>query len=146
VAERQATAVWEGGLTDGTGMFSVGSGAFPNQPVTWASRTEDPAGRTSPEELIAAAHASCYAMAFSYTLQQAGHPPQQLTVTARIGFTPKQGGGFEISYSNLTARGKVPGLDQAQFADLARKGEEGCPVSNALRNNVKIGLEATLET
>jgi lipoyl-dependent peroxiredoxin len=146
MAEREATAVWNGGLLDGSGSFDVGTGAIPNQPVTWASRTEDPAGRTSPEELIAAAHASCYAMAFSYTLQNAGHAPEQLTVTAKVGFGPKPGGGMKVTHSNLTVRGKVSGLDQAGFADLARQGEQGCPVSNALRNNVEINLEATLES
>ncbi len=146
MAEREATAVWNGGLIDGSGAFDVGSGAIPNQPVTWASRTEDPAGRTSPEELIAAAHASCYAMAFSYTLQNAGHAPEQLTVTAKVGFGPKPGGGMQVTHSNLSVRGKVPGLDQAGFADLARQGEQGCPVSNALRNNVEINLEATLDS
>jgi lipoyl-dependent peroxiredoxin len=146
MAEREATAVWNGGLLDGSGSFDVGTGVIPNQPVTWASRTEDPAGRTSPEELIAAAHASCYAMAFSYTLQNAGHTPEQLTVTAKVGFGPKPGGGMKVTHSNLTVRGKVPGLDQAAFADLARQGEEGCPVSNALRNNVEISVDATLES
>ncbi|MEA2523639.1 MAG: lipoyl-dependent peroxiredoxin [Thermomicrobiales bacterium] len=146
MAERTATAVWQGGLTDGSGSFDVGSGALPNQPVTWASRTEDPAGRTSPEELIAAAHASCYAMAFSYTLQNAGHPAERLEVTSQVGFGPKPSGGMQVTHSNLTVRGRVPGLDQAQFADLARQGEQGCPVSNALRNNVEINLDATLES
>ena len=146
MAERQATAVWNGGLMDGSGSFDVGSGALPNQPVTWASRTEDPAGRTSPEELIAAAHASCYAMAFSFTLQNAGHTPERLTVTSQVGFGPNPSGGMQVTHSNLTVRGKVPGLDQAQFAELARQGEQGCPVSNALRNNVEINLDATLES
>jgi osmotically inducible protein OsmC len=146
MAERQATAVWNGGLMDGSGSFDVGSGALPNQPVTWASRTEDPAGRTSPEELIAAAHASCYAMAFSFTLQNAGHTPERLTVTSQVGFGPNPSGGMKVTHSNLTVRGKVPGLDQAQFAELARQGEQGCPVSNALRNNVEINLDATLES
>lgn len=146
MAERQATAVWQGGLADGSGVFNTGSGVFVNQPVTWASRTEEPAGKTSPEELVAAAHASCYSMAFSYALQGNGTPPQRLEVTAKVGFTPKAGGGFEVSYSNLTVKGQVAGLDQAKFEELAKSGEEGCPISNALRNNVKIGLEAILES
>ncbi len=145
MTERTATAVWQGGLTDGSGSFDVGSGALPNQPVTWASRTEDPAGRTSPEELIAAAHASCYAMAFSFALQNAGHTAERLEVTSQVGFGPKPGGGMQVTHSNLTVRGRVPGLDQAGFTDLARQGEQGCPVSNALRNNVEITLDATLE-
>ena len=145
MAERTATAVWQGGLADGSGSFDVGSGAIPHQAVTWASRTEDPAGRTSPEELIAAAHASCYAMAFSNALQSAGHTAERLEVTSQVGFGPKPGGGMQVTHSNLTVRGRVPGLDQAAFADLAREGEQGCPVSNALRNNVEITLDATLE-
>jgi osmotically inducible protein OsmC len=145
MAEREATVVWEGGLSSGSGVFSVGSGAFPNQPVTWASRTEEPGGKTSPEELIAAAHASCYSMALSHALQSAGHTPDRLTVTAQVGFGPKPGGGMQVTHSNLTVRGKVPGIDQATFAEIARQGEQGCPVSNALRNNVSINLEATLE-
>lgn len=146
MAEREATAVWEGGLMGGSGMVDVGSGAFPNQPVTWAARTEEPAGKTSPEELIAAAHAACYAMAFSYTLQNAGHAPERLAVTAKVGFGPKPGGGMQVTHSNLTVRGKVSGIDQARFAELARQGEQSCPVSNALRNNVEINLDATLES
>ena len=146
MAERTATAVWEGGLLDGSGTFTVGSGAVPTQAVTWARRTEEPEGHTSPEELIAAAHAACYAMAFSYTLQGAGHPPQRLEVTAQVGFGPKPGGGMQVTHSNLTVKGKVPGLDQTGFADLAKQGEQGCPVSNALRNNVEINVTATLES
>jgi osmotically inducible protein OsmC len=146
MAERTATAVWEGGLTDGSGTFNVGSGAIPAQNVTWARRTEEPEGHTSPEELIAAAHAACYAMAFSYTLQNAGHAPQRLEVTAQVGFGPKPGGGMMVTHSNLTVKGEVAGLDQAGFANLAKQGEQGCPVSNALRNNVEITVNATLDS
>jgi osmotically inducible protein OsmC len=146
MAERTATTVWEGGLLDGSGTFTVGSGAIPAQAVTWARRTEEPEGHTSPEELIAAAHATCYAMGLSYALQNAGHVPQRLEVTAQVGFGPKPGGGMKVTHSNLTVKGKVPGIDQATFADFAKKGEQGCPVSNALRNNVEINLTATLES
>ncbi len=146
MAERSATTIWEGGLTDGAGSVSVGSGAFGPQDVSWARRTEDPEGATSPEELIAAAHAACYAMAFSYTLQNNGTPPQRLEVTSKVGFGPKEGGGgMEVKYSKLTVKGKVEGLTAEQFADLAKAGESGCPVSNALRNNVAIELESVLE-
>lgn len=146
MAVRQATAIWEGTLTEGSGRFTVGSGAFAEQAVTWKARTEEPEGKTSPEELIAAAHASCYAMAFSHALTSAGHPPERLTVTAQVGFGPKPGGGMMVTHSHLTVRGKVPGLDQQRFAELAKEGEQGCPVSNALRNNVEIQLDATLES
>jgi lipoyl-dependent peroxiredoxin len=145
VAERSASTVWEGNLIQGHGTFNVGSGSLGSQDVTWARRTEEPEGHTSPEELIAAAHSSCYAMAFSHTLTENGTPPERLEVTSKVGFLPKEGGGMRVAYSRLSVRGKVPGLDQAQFAELARKGEEGCPVSNALRNNVEITVDATLD-
>jgi lipoyl-dependent peroxiredoxin len=145
MTERTATAVWQGGLLDGSGSFTVGSGAFGPQDVSWARRTEEPEGATSPEELIAAAHAACYAMAFSFALANNGTPPQRLEVTSKVGFVPKEGGGMQIGYSRLSVKGKVDGLTPEQFAELAKAGEAGCPVSNALRNNVKIELESTLE-
>ena len=144
-AERRAEVVWHGDLMKGSGeIVSVGSGALKALPLTWASRTERSDGKTSPEELIAAAHAGCYAMALSHTLAQAGTPAQELFVTAICTFEQVEG-GFKISTMDLNVRGKVPGLDQAQFADAAHKGEQGCPVSNALRNNVNIRLTAELE-
>ena len=145
MAERTATAVWQGGLLDGSGSFSVGSGAFGPLDVTWARRTEEPEGATSPEELIAAAHAACYAMAFSYALANNGTPPQRLEVTSNVGFLPKEGGGMRVAYSRLSVKGQVDGLNAEKFAELAKEGESGCPVSNALRNNVEIELESTLE-
>ena len=145
MTERTSTTIWEGGLTDGSGSFTVGSGAFGPQDVSWARRTEEPKGATSPEELIAAAHAACYAMAFSYALQNNGTPPQKLEVTSKVGFGPKEGGGMQVTYSKLSVKGKVDGLTPEQFSELAKAGEAGCPVSNALRNNVKIELESTLE-
>lgn len=143
--ERRADVTWNGDLASGNGTLTGGSGAFGSQPVTWASRTAEPAGKTSPEELIAGAHASCYAMALAHALATAGNSPERLDVSAVCGLDPKSGGGFEITASNLTVRGVVPGLDQAGFEEMARQGEQGCPVSNALRNNVEIGLDATLE-
>ena len=145
---RRADVTWEGNLTEGSGMItSTGSGAIQAQGVTWAARTEEaaPGNKTSPEELIAAAHASCYAMAFSNVLNSAGHPPQRLQVSAVVTFAPKPGGGVRIASSALTVRGSVPGVDQAQFAELAKQGEAGCPVSNALRGNVDITVDAALE-
>ena len=108
---RRADAVWTGNLVEGNGEFSVGSGAIETQGVTWAARTEEPEGKTSPEELIAAAHASCYAMALSHTLTEAGHPPTQLEVSAVVTFAPKPGGGMMVASSALTVRGTVDGLD-----------------------------------
>jgi osmotically inducible protein OsmC len=144
-AERKAEVTWDGNLLEGSGRLKVDSGAFPELRVTWASRTEQPGAKTSPEELIAAAHASCYAMALSATLARGGSPPEQLRVTAVVSLDPKEGGGFRISGSRLSVAGRVPGLDQSQFEEMARKGEEGCPVSNALRDNVDIQLDARLE-
>ena len=144
--ERKAEVVWQGDLLSGSGtVTNVTSGALSNLDVSWPARTEAPGGKTSPEELIAAAHAACYAMAFSHTLAGAGHTPEQLNVSATVVFSPKSGGGFAVSDSRLVVRARVPGLDQARFAELAQQGEQGCPVSNALRNNVQIHLDATLE-
>jgi osmotically inducible protein OsmC len=142
---RRAAVVWEGNLLQGNGSFTVGSGAMNDVAVSWPSRVEDPGGKTSPEELIAAAHASCYAMALSHTLTQGGHPPEQLNVSAVITFAPLPEGGFKVAKSALSVRGRVAGVDQAAFSDFAQKGEAGCPVSNALRGNVEITVEATLE-
>ena len=145
-AESTASVVWRGNLVDGSGsVTSTGSGAFGNLPVTWAARTTDAnSEQTTPEELLAAAHATCYAMAFSNVLAGADSPAEQLDVRATVGFDPKVGGGFEVSFSHLDVTGNVPGLDQARFEELARQGEEGCPISNALRGNVQIILHAKL--
>jgi osmotically inducible protein OsmC len=139
-AQRRAEVVWDGDLASGSGKVDADSGAFSGLPISWPSRTEEPGGQTSPEELIAAAHAGCYAMALSHTLAEAGNPPERLEVSAVTSFEPGRG----VVSSNLTVRGRVPGLDAAGFEDAAREGEQNCPVSNALRGNVEIGLEASL--
>ncbi len=145
-AERRADVVWEGDLLHGSGtIVSVGSGALGALPVTWASRTERSDGKTSPEELMAAAHAACYAMAFSHTLAQAGTPAERLSVSATCTFEQVES-GFKISTMDLNVRGKVPGLDEAGFEKVAQQAEQGCPVSNALRNNVQIRVNAHLES
>jgi len=145
-AERRADVVWEGDLVGGSGTIdAVTSGAIGGLPVTWAARTEDAGGKTSPEELIAAAHAACYAMAFAHTLAQGDNPAARLEVSANVGLDPKAGGGFEVTFSHLTVRGRVPGMDQAAFGAAAAKAEQGCPISNALRNNVEISVDAMLE-
>lgn len=138
-AERRAEVIWQGNLTQGNGRLTVGSGAFGEQAITWAARTERSDGKTSPEELIAAAHAGCYAMALSHTLNQGGTPPEQLIVNAVC--TLDQG---KITTMNLDVQGLVPGLDAAAFREAAQKAEQSCPVSNALRNNVQIHLNAHL--
>lgn len=145
MAERRAHAQWEGALASGKGDLEFASSGIGRYPITWASRVEQADGRTSPEELLAAAHAACYAMAFSHALAEAGHTPEQVSVEATCHFTPVEGGGFSISRMDLAAHGRVPGLDQAAFTQHAEAGERGCPVSNALRGNVDIRLSATLE-
>ncbi len=144
-AQRRAEVRWEGNLTQGKGrIVKVGSGAFDELSITWAARVERSDGKTSPEELIAAAHAGCYAMALSHTLNQAGTPPESLDVTA-VCTLDEVGGGRKITTMELEVRGRVPGVDAAGFEQAAQKAEQGCPVSNALRNNVQIRLKAQLE-
>ncbi len=140
-AERQAEVIWQGTLTQGSGRLNVGSHAFGTLPITWAARIERPDGKTSPEELIAAAHAGCYAMALSNTLAQGGTPPNELTVNAVCTLDLNQG---KITTMNLEVQGRVPGLDEQGFQQAAQKAEQSCPVSNALRNNVQIHLNAHL--
>ena len=141
---RYADVNWSGGLTDGAGTINyVSSGAFSRLPVTWGSRTEDHNGRTSPEELIAAAHASCFSMAFSARLAKNGTPPTSLDVRATITFD-NSGGGWKIQRSDITVRGAVPGIDAAKFAELAEDAKENCPVSVALKGNVELAVDAQL--
>jgi lipoyl-dependent peroxiredoxin len=141
MTERTANVTWAGSLLDGSGTIeSVGSGAFGPLDVTWASRTEEPAGRTSPEELIAAAHAACFSMALSHGLAQAGSPPASLETSATVTFVP----GTGITKVALTVRGSVPGLDEAGFLEQAQAAKEGCPVSKALAAVPEITLEAAL--
>lgn len=145
-AERRADVVWEGNLLQGHGtIVSVGSGALGELPITWASRTERSDGKTSPEELLAAAHAACYAMAFSNTLARAGTPAERLAVSAVCAFEQVEG-GYKVTTMDLDVRGRVPGLDQAGFEKVAQQAEQGCPISNALRNNVQIRVAAHLES
>ncbi len=142
-AQSRANVVWEGDLARGHGSLNVESGIIKEQSITWAARTQRVPGTTSPEELLAASHAGCYAMAFSHTLAQAGTPPTRLEVAATCSFEQVEG-KFKITTMDLEVHGQVPGLDQARFQDLARQAEQGCPVSNALRNNVDIRVKAQL--
>lgn len=145
--ERRATAKWEGSLAEGSGTFSMSSsGLVSDAPVSWAARTEEPGGKTSPEELIAAAHAACYCMAFSGHLGRTASPPERLEVECTVTFDKKPEGGFKVGTSTLRVRGRVPGMDQSAFEEAALAGEQGCPISNALRGNVDIRVEATLES
>jgi len=141
-AERRANVVWRGDLFKGSGTFDLASsGAARDLPVTWASRTESPDGKTSPEELIAAAHGSCYAMALSNTLAEMGNEPDELNISAVCTFDADQ---LKVTTMVLDIRGRVPGLDAEGFQDAAEQANQGCPVSNALRGNVDILLNASL--
>jgi osmotically inducible protein OsmC len=142
MAERTATTTWQGDLPKGRGTVTVDSGAIGDFPVSWASRTERSEGKTSPEELIAAAHSSCFSMALSNVLAQGGQPAESLDVTSAVTF---DSGQVKVTESRITIRGRVPGIDDAAFQDAVRAAEQGCPVSNALRGNVEMSVEATLE-
>ncbi len=140
----RADATWEGDLSSGSGVVSATtSGAFSNLPVTWASRAVSADDRTSPEELVAAAHASCYAMALSAGLGQAGTPPKKLEVSATVAFGETEG-GWRVLSSELTVRGEVPGSDDDAFQKAAEGAKDGCPISQALKGNVTLSVKATL--
>jgi osmotically inducible protein OsmC len=142
-ADRTANTVWEGSLAKGKGALNLqSSGVGGELPVTWASRTERSNGQTSPEELIAGAHSSCYSMALSLVLGEGGNPPERLDVTATVTFVPGEG----VTTSKLTVRARVPGLDQAGLDSAIEQANEGCPVSGALKGNVDISVDATLES
>ena len=138
----RADAIWTGDLMSGSGRVTIASGAFDEFPVSWASRAESQKGKTSPEELIAAAHAACYSMAFSGGLAKAGHKAEELNTSAEVEFVP----GTGITSVSLTVRGRVKGIDDAEFQKLAEEAKEGCPVSKALHGNVELKLEARLES
>lgn len=142
--ERHAEIIWDGNLVKGTGTIQLGSGATGTLPVTWPSRSERSDGKTSPEELIAAAHASCFAMAFSHALSMQGHIPERLTINATCTLEPI-GELFTITTMALHVRGKVPGMDAIHFEEIAQKAKAGCAVSRAMQNNVTIQFQAELE-
>jgi lipoyl-dependent peroxiredoxin len=139
----KATATWTGDLAKGSGAVSTESGVVKDAPISWARRAEDRSAGTSPEELIAAAHASCFNMAFSARLGKNGTPPAKLSTTASITFE-KGEAGFRIVSSALAVTGDVPGLDAAAFQRIAEDAKEGCPVSGALKGNVALSVTATL--
>jgi osmotically inducible protein OsmC len=136
---RKATTQWRGSLMEGSGQVTLESSGLGTYDVTWASRAEEPAGRTSPEELIAAAHSSCFSMALSHGLAQAGNAPEALETSAEVTFQPGEG----ITGIKLTVRGTVPGLSEEDFVAAAEKAKEGCPVSKALTGTT-ITLDAGL--
>ena len=139
--ESSASATWEGSLVSGKGTVRPASGAFPELPITWNQRAETRSSGTSPEELIAAAHAACYSMAFSNGLAKAGHKPERLNTRAEIEFVPGPG----ITTATLTVRGHIHGISEDEFQKLAEAAKEGCPVSQAMHGNVELRLHATLD-
>lgn len=144
-AIRRAEVTWSGPLATGSGTVSaISSGAFADLAVSWGARTESSEGKTSPEELVAAAHASCFAMAFSADLGRAGTPPEHLAVSADVTFD-KVEAGWRVVSSHLTVRGTVPGISEADFVSAAEGARDGCPISQALMGNVALSVEATLE-
>lgn len=139
-AESTARTVWQGDLPSGRGTTEVASGVLPEFEVTWPARTERAAGTTSPEELLAAAHSSCFCMALSNGLATDGKPPERLEAAATVTFVPGEG----VKSSRIVVKGSVPGIDQAGFEAAAREAGENCPISAALAGNVEISVEATL--
>jgi osmotically inducible protein OsmC len=143
-AIRRAEVSWTGPLATGSGTVSaISSGAFASLPVSWAARTESPEGKTSPEELVAAAHAACFAMAFSADLGRAGTPPDRLDVSADVTFD-KVEAGWRVVSSALTVRGVVPGMSAEDFVAAAEQAKDGCPISQALKGNVALSVDAAL--
>jgi lipoyl-dependent peroxiredoxin len=141
MADSTASVTWSGSLLEGGGTIErVGSGVFGGLPVTWAARTGEESGKTTPEELIAAAHASCYSMALSHGLAQGGNPPDSLETSATVTFVP----GTGITKIALTVRGSVPGVDEDAFVAAAEDAVANCPVSKALAAVPEITVDASL--
>lgn len=140
-AVSRADVIWEGDLASGNGRVKVASGTFSEFPVTWASRAERQHGKTSPEELLAAAHASCFCMAFSGGLSKAGHKVERLDTSAEVEFVP----GTGITTVTITTLGRIKGIDAAEFQKQAEAAKDGCPISKALHGNVTLKLSARLE-
>ena len=138
---RKASAVWEGGLKGGKGTFKDESGSTRGE-YSFASRFEEGTG-SNPEELLAASHAACFSMALSAQLEGNGTPPQRVETNA-VCTVEKSGAGFKITTMKLTTRATVPGVDAAKFNELANAAKDGCPVSQALKGNVNIILDASL--
>jgi osmotically inducible protein OsmC len=136
---RNATTVWQGSLMEGSGQVTLESSGLGTYDVSWPARSEEPNGKTSPEELIAAAHSSCFSMALSNALAKAGSPPEKLETSAAVTFQPGEG----ITGIVLTVKGTVPGMSAEDFQEAAEGAKTGCPVSKALAGTT-ITLEASL--
>ena len=143
---RRATATWSGDLASGRGTVTAATtGIFRDHPTTWASRTGEPEGVTSPEELLAAAHAACFSMAFSNILAKAGTPPTRVAVEVAVS-AERLEAGFTVTNADIRVSGTAPGASQESFAAAANEAKDGCPISRALKGNVAMTVEATLES
>lgn len=140
---RKAGVIWNGDLQNGQGLISTESQALYEQPYSFGTRFENEPG-TNPEELIAAAHAACFSMAFANTLKKKGYNPESVNTNATCTLTPLDEGGFEISKMHLHVRGRVDDIDEATFKNVAREADKGCPVSNLLRHGLNIELDVEL--
>jgi osmotically inducible protein OsmC len=139
-----AEATWSGDLENGSGMITyLSSGAVTRLPVTWAARTVAHEGKTSPEELLAAAHASCFSMAFSARLGRNGTPAQHMDVRSDVTFD-KGDAGWKVTRSHITVRVKAEGLDEAKLTELAEDAKDNCPISQAIKGNVELSVDAAL--
>ncbi len=143
IAKRTSTTSWDGDLAHGNGIVTGASGGLGELPATWASRTERSDGKTSPEELVAAAHSSCFSMALAHGLTQAGNPPEHLDVSATVTLDERDGAPT-VTSSQLSVTGRVPGIDQAAFEQAAADAGKNCPISRALAG-VEITVAATLQ-
>ena len=140
--QSRASTSWEGDLMSGKGKTTAASGSFRDLNLGWKARTEGAAGNTTPEELLASAHASCFSMALSHALATGGHKPTRIETTCTVEFGAKAGGGFEVKSSSLEVKGTVPGIDQAAFTKAAEGAKTGCPISAALK--IPMSVKATL--
>lgn len=144
--EREAEINWRGDVQQGEGTITLASsGAGGQFPISLFTRTGSPDGQTSPEELMAASHAGCYAMALSMVLTQDGTPPESLDAHATVALD-QRGGGYAVTRSDVTVRGRVPGISDDAFRNAANRADQACPVSNALRGNATITVDAALES
>lgn len=141
--QSRATAKWEGDLMSGKGTATTASGTLQGAELSWRARMEGAVGGTTPEELLAAAHASCFSMALSHGLAQGGHPPKRIETSCVVAFGPKKAGGFEVKSSALEVKGWVPGIDQGAFEKAAEDAKNGCPISLALK--IPMSVSAALQ-
>ncbi len=143
--QREANVTWDGNLARGSGGITAATGAFEGLPFSLASRVEQPAGKTSPEELLAAAHAACYSMSLAGELTSAGSPPEQLDVTATVTLDEVEDGSHRIVASDVVARARVPGIDEAVLQGVAEVADRGCPFSALIRASGRVTVHATLQ-